>query len=87
VKRPLKMKINRELNTIKKKKWTEIIIPKYKYKPHACPTCLTGDFVIKESNGNDILNPYYLRCNNKPYRRRKNLRAYTFFALHKKYTS
>ena len=31
----------------------------------------------------DILNPYYLSCNNKPCRKRKNLRAYTFFALHK----
>ena len=66
-----------------KKLWTEIIIPKYSHQPHTCPTSHSGECVLKESTGYDILNPYYLRCNNKPCKKRKNLRVYTFFALHK----
>ena len=37
---------------------------------------------MKEAKDPDILNPYYLRSNHKPCRK-KPLRAYTFFMLHK----
>jgi len=68
-----------------KKLWAEIIIPKYSYQPHTCPICHTGEFVLKESTGDDILNPYFLHCNNKPCRKRKKLRAYIFLHFIKIY--
>lgn len=45
-----------------KQLWTEIIIPQYSYKPRSCPTCFVEEFVLEETDGEDILNPYYLRC-------------------------
>ena len=69
-----------------KKLWAEIIISKYSYQPHTCPTYHNGEFVLKESTGDDILNPYYLSCNNKPCRKKKIL-EHILFCTSKKYTS
>ena len=68
-----------------KRLWTEIIIPKYSYQPHICPICHTGEFVLKESTGDDILNPYYLRYNNKPCRKKKILELILFLHFIKIY--
>ena len=63
--------------------WIEKVLKYYCYKPEKCPTCFKGNFDLKENKGNNILNPFYLRCNNTKRRKRKLLRAYTFFNLHK----
>ena len=58
--------------------WADIILKKYCYKPDICQTCFKGNFALKESKDANIINPYYLRCNNKSCRKRVNLRAFSF---------
>ena len=69
--------------TAEKNLWIDKLIKYYCYNPNKCPTCFKGDFEIKENKGESIINPFYLRCNNTKCRKKKYLRAYSFFKLHK----
>ncbi len=62
---------------------SDLIIEKYCHRPNACPIYFQEKFILKESNKEDILNPYYLRYNNTPFRKRKLLLVYDYFNLHK----
>jgi hypothetical protein len=53
------------------------------YLYDTCPTCTQSRLDLLLKSIPHILNPYYLRCNNIPCRKRELLRAYTFFSLHK----
>ena len=48
------------------------------YMPSYSQKCNTGKYEIKKLEVKNILNPYYVRCNNKICRKKVNLRAFSF---------
>ena len=46
--------------------------------PSNCQKCNTGKMEIKKLEKKNIINPYYVRCNNKSCRKRVNLKAFSF---------
>ena len=67
----------------RKKMWDKYIIPEYCYQPNICPTCKRKTFKIQENPKRDILNPFIMRCSFAKCRRKKNIRSYSIFGLHK----
>ena len=44
--------------------WKDKLIKYYCYNPNKYPTFFKDDFEIKQNKGENIINPFYLRCNN-----------------------
>ena len=68
-----KISINKE-----KLFWQTIIIPHMVYIPNNCPYCYKKTIRLAEKQKSDIINPYYLLCNNKLCKRKKSIRVYSF---------
>ena len=66
-----------------KKTWDKYIIPEFCYQPKICPTCQRKTFNIQENPKKDILNPFIMTCSYGKCRRKKNIRSYSIFGLHK----
>jgi hypothetical protein len=47
--------------------------------PKVCHACNLGEYEKKDSKGNNILNPFQLRCNNHQCRKKINLGYYSIF--------
>ena len=58
--------------------WLTIKNKGFIYLPFKCPTCTKGNFDIKKYKNKDIINPYYVRCNNTKCRKKNSLRNYSF---------
>lgn len=65
----------------RKKLWSDIILKEYCYKPDVCQTCFNGNFFLKEAKDTNIINRYYLRCNQTPCRKNKFLSIYFFASI------
>ncbi len=50
--------------------WETKILKYFSYNKETCSLCLKGEFILKEDKGENILNPFYLRCNNKNCRKK-----------------
>ena len=48
------------------------------YIPEKCQISNIVKLELKKQNKEDIVNPYYIRCNNNKCRKKKNLRTYSF---------
>ena len=59
----------------------KIIEKKITYEPEICNLCKIGKFIKIENNSQNIINPYYLRCNFKKCRKKVNLRFFSVFRL------
>lgn len=55
------------------------VIGDYIYDTKTCRKCKYKSLVLKESENEDILNPYYVKCSKTFCRRRYNLRYFSFF--------
>ena len=58
--------------------WTNLKKRGFIYLPDICTACNIGKFEIKEDTKKNILNPYYIRCNNKKCRKKVKLRSFSF---------
>ena len=59
--------------------WNQCAMELLTYEPKVCPACNLGEYEKKESKGNNILNPFQLRCNNHKCRKKVYLRYYSIF--------
>ena len=64
-----------------RKFWLKIIEKKFTYEPEICNLCKTGKFIKIENNSQNIINPYYLRCNFNKCRKKVNLLYFSVFRL------
>ena len=65
--------------------WKTYFIPNYVYMPNKCPMCKHNNITI--GNGNTLLNPKILICNNYKCRYRCNLKNYSFLKIFPKIQS
>ena len=58
--------------------WINLKSRGFIYIPSNCQKCNSGKYEIKKLEIKNIINPFYVRCNNKKFRKRVNLRNFSF---------
>lgn len=75
-----------KINLLEEQKFWDFLFTKNLiYKPDICPTCGIGSLELKTSNDNNILNPYYYRCNFNKCRKKFTVRNFSIFKLFPKW--
>ena len=69
---------------VEKNFWQNTIIPNMIYLPKICPLCKKESFRIYEKKKEDIINPFYLVCNQKTCKKKRSLRYYSFLSFAKR---